>query len=1453
MDNRMPLSATRPTPPQRAGSGNTSHFSRPQTRPSLPSRLSNVSSASQAGNVVDLTSDGPSRVGRDHGAFLSNQDNTYNSPSVIDLDDEDGGPPAKRAKTTGSGFRAEEDGLLGERDSAHQTAPGSPLPTLPKQNASNAKATVSRRRRHGGESSARRANGIEAPSMAIRIPAPKNAADFSPWTGNHPEDVLNEAVVKAGYCDKGPGANQTECNSAKPTIWPNLSAKNNTGLSMLSFLFTSVMDKRQALGKCTAPSTFRPPPRVTVTDTKREAWLRDLANPEVPLRKQSRTIPHGIRGKLLMDQCLGKDIPLQRAVWLAKCVGANELRAFRRKGISGVAAASGESKWVREWTMHVEQFVEGVVSTCGQQDWQARMNYAVKLASSFYAEKLLDADHYLDWVVSSFAEASMERLPIWIVMTQLYWKDVVRIVRRGRKLAENLLERLHQITQAGSEVHGLLKTRLQKLIAVLAVTSRGCLVIPQTWHKYKYLLAPASTTGAESSTESTAEILAKRNERIAGPLSKTPASIKSPLLDLYAELDSVDLEVGVERLANTCVMLVPDSSALVSALLDWASSPHRQGSSRVYLAARLISNIRRQGYDTDSAILAYLGVTSSRPASQLEYVYRVVGELVRNDGFSVGRFLQWLISSGALYAGEEGQSATGLLAALPTGPLPVHIANLRQTLLGRLHETSDLQERVADSIARIEEALEKSATEPVESVALPEGSPVAVKVAVAQHLRARIPSVALHSGIEFDTFCVLRDVLESATDVPGLSQLVDAVMSSDEPALLATATDTVTMHVASFAALGQLQHLADRIIERYRALRSQQPLDRVLILALAALAKRLDDSAALTNLLAHDLAICEQQDSLAVCSPASDSMIGMHASSLDTADDIDAVFASGNVMDDQLLQRVFLRILQRASKPHPAGQGPSSKLVGWLHQLRLVSTSFNQLVSNYLRSAFKGAGDNLSPVGAITALAAAGCTDMDTIASHAKAVDSPRAAVIAMRLLLDPDTASVGLLPAERYRYNVMQRRCCRENPIVVTALLCTACVSPDFSADDPNIINLLVDYSTSSPAILRRTVLQANLSPAVFLNIGRLPRALLKRALIGNPPAEVLNARTIVQLADPLSILMCAGALEAYMTMEAPNEAGADEKVRAVLIEAIVGGSEVWPQLLEVVTQPVKKALHVWAQEQLLDAATRIDDFSDEQGVIERFKSVLDVTNGDSNDSEYVAVLSRLAERLKGVEQQLHELDLTVPGAADKVGLHNRVLSILLHICSLHLQPSTTETEAQRQVRGNLLMALCALLVHPTRQTQQAMGEYIFDLASALADSLPENVLTAVARSKHVTDPRLQAIFGNSSTATDAWLALASQVQPPGSQQQRAIAKHPSQQGHLGARAGMASQNVAGSAQQAQPQRAWPHLNTNRAPVEVKVTPFPLKRWEIMPDPTPVMGENDTSLSLGLFGARKV
>lgn len=217
-------------------------------------------------------------------------------------------------------------------------------------------------------------NGMLKPSAQfLHTDFLEGHADFFPWTGNHPEDQFSEPVIRQGYFDKAQ-MTQNEMGSAKATIFPAL--KRKSGLQTLSSLFTSVLTQRRAHGQITSSSTFKPPPRVTVTDTKREMWLKDLANPTISLRRLSRSIPHGIRGKVLLDQSLSKNIPIERAVWLAKCVGANELRSFRRKGVSGTFTMGGEAKWIRDFTVCVEQFVEGIVGSCGDKDFKSRINYA---------------------------------------------------------------------------------------------------------------------------------------------------------------------------------------------------------------------------------------------------------------------------------------------------------------------------------------------------------------------------------------------------------------------------------------------------------------------------------------------------------------------------------------------------------------------------------------------------------------------------------------------------------------------------------------------------------------------------------------------------------------------------------------------------------------------------------------------------------------------------------------------------------------------------------------------------------------------------------------------------------------------------------------------------------------------------------------------------------------------
>lgn len=196
-------------------------------------------------------------------------------------------------------------------------------------------------------------------------------ADFFPWSGRHREDEWSPEAIQKGTWDRG---SQNEAASARLAIFPAL--KQKSGLNALSTIFMGVLNQRRHRGQITAPSTFKPPPRVTLTDTKREVWLKDLANPTISLRRLSRTIPHGIRGRTLLDQCLNKNVPTERAVWLAKCVGANEIRAFKRKGAGGAFVMGGEHKWVRDWTVFVEQFVEAVASAFGEADWKTRVTYA---------------------------------------------------------------------------------------------------------------------------------------------------------------------------------------------------------------------------------------------------------------------------------------------------------------------------------------------------------------------------------------------------------------------------------------------------------------------------------------------------------------------------------------------------------------------------------------------------------------------------------------------------------------------------------------------------------------------------------------------------------------------------------------------------------------------------------------------------------------------------------------------------------------------------------------------------------------------------------------------------------------------------------------------------------------------------------------------------------------------
>lgn len=1437
MDYRPPPGSQRPLPPQRAVSGSYA-LQQGLRRAPLPSRLQNVRSVSQPGLLIDPTSDGARAGLRNAAAFLGNQ-GIVASPGGTYESDGDAGRPAKRAKIESQTWpETEEETIDCKDDNTQMVVPGSPLPTLPRPTRNLQKASSNKgHRRAAVDRAARQANGLDAPSIATRLPPPKYAADFAPWKGTHPEDILSETVVKAGYFDKAPGPNSTESNSAKPTIWPNLTQKNNIGLQTLSYLFTQVMEKRQVMGRCTAPSTFKPPPRVTVTDTKREAWLRDLSNPEVPLRKQSRTIPHGIRGKLLMEQCLGKDIPMPRAVWLAKCVGANELRAFRRKGVSGAIAASGENKWVREWTIHVEQFLEGVIASCGQPQWQAKMNYAVKLATSFYTERLLEREHYLDWIVSSFAKASPEALPVWTIMVQLYWKDIVAFVKRGRQLAQATLHILHSAVTGCLQIGDVLKARLQKLAMVMAVADRGCLIIPRAWEKYSYLLAPSASESRYAIPENYAQNLKARNDRLCRPLRKTPKSTRSTFSDMYAVLDATSLDVDLEELTSRCLASVSDVSKLVPALLSWSASVYRTGASRIFLAAGVLSQLNQSGHDTDSSIMAYL--SNEKPTSLIPgNVYKVIAELIRANSFSVGRYLQRLMTSGSLSSADRSSFSNGLLTALPLDALQPHLLNSRNMLRRRFGNVEDEKAFVETVVAAIEHAGTEDSEQPMDFESLSES----VKSAIARQLSTTAATIAKAGTLTLRHFCRVRTALEFCGDYRALADVVQSATLTEDLELLGTIVDTVSVHSKTFGALVCLQSLLWQLLERYHVLRSQQPLDRKLIIALTSLVKCFPNKHHLVGQLEQDLALCEQQTSMNVCSPASDSIVSMQASSLASDNDIDAVFASGNNMDEQLMQRVFARVVQRARKPTSEDTRYPSKVCGWLGQLRAVAVdpcSFDQMAISHVRACLEDPEQVSSPCNVIFALVASGCTPFASMVSEAK---SPTAAAVMMRLLTTKTLAYQGLHAAEVYQYHMQQQLYCSGSAATVIQLFVTAMDRADLPLEEEGLVDLILDYTVAHQKDVAEVLATRSWSQVSLPNCLRLATKVMNLGRCSEP-AQKLDARSIVSNANALSIGCCAGALRLHNEI-APERS---EELQQAVVEAIANGSEVWPQLLSSVGQGIVQEIYRWARDQVMDKALddNLSDPSQRSNVV-RSLEILDVTVHAAKQDDCGLVIPAITEKLKALDTQLQALD-TATRDGQQLLQTLRSLDVLLHLTLIYSSMLDTNNELVDQSLSQLIASLCTILVHPKLQGHQELLEYIYDIASALVDDLSESSLSILAKSNTSRDGRLSSLLGTCSS-TDAWLAIVSQPQPPGTQQQRALMKQAASQQAVPGRQPQQQSPV----QQHGFQRPAARVE-GRSVTEAKMLPFPLRRWEIMSDATPMVGDNDTSLSLGLFGARKV
>lgn len=1327
----------------------------------------------------------------------------------------------------------------------------------------------------------------EPPALAVPLTNGK-FADYKPWMGGASEDLLNEAVIRSGFVEKLANASSSETNMARPAVWPSLKGKH--GLPLLSMLLVQVMDKRQSLGRCTASSTFKPPPRVTLTDTKREAWLRDLASTDIPLRRLSRTIPHGIRGKVLLDQCLGKIVPLPRAVWLIKCVGANEIRAFRRKGISGSITQSGELKWIREWTLCVEQFITSTLSNCGQRDWKLHIQYTVRLVAALFTEDLLDHQHFLDWLISSLASSPPEMLPIWLLLSQLFWSYIIVVQNRGQFFSGAIITQLSSLSTApilsASEP---LISALRLYLLRLVRDHRPCVIGLKNWPLAKQVLLEAEAQSGDLPTRSLFRQVIQRNDRLNPSHSDLCSSMKPIRLVLFEYLDSLPTDPSITECAERCKTICGDNVDIIASLMDWGSSNFRTGSARVYLTASILKLLANQGTILEEGILNTLSDLSAQQGRNPSAFAKIIVELVSTKHFNYGKYLQWLISTGSAWQNNAHYST--LLSCVPLHAMTAQSSSLRSAIFSRLsipHESEKNLISLFSEVTSFSVGAKTFQISEADAVStsirrLQMGSRDTICQWIVDHIQRSVThSLAGNQAIDIScaSYATIRSILEDAAAYESLSTLLRVLLPATSPTLFPELAATIQNNVSVFACMGVLTSLSSLLLQSYIRARQAHTLDQMTIKSVITICRLQPVLNSRIHKLEDDLSTIEQQHAAAVCSPASDSMMTVHNGQITSDEDIDRILGSGNTMEEQMLARLFSAIVERTVKWTVNGSTSLASPTRWFHVLRTFdNNTFDRHMNNLMAKLVANPGtDQVRAI--LISLIASGCLKLDEVLSAlekrldtleaSSAPQLPRFAIGSIQSLLPLNDLDHQMRNLEIYRFRMAQQDVCKSRRKTILRFYWHALSLP---AEATSIL-----FSQPSLQWLSTCCLAENETFEAFLHLGqgydpghrdqqltKLINALCEGASKDITDADtarqstaseqVALVRNLIKSSNELCLPFLQFSLR-LMRAKGPRLRAVERlTITGFIQSAIRQGQSLWPMLMDSVDSEIVQTLR---QESCTAIMRSAEEFM-QQGHAwdERAMRIhLDVVIMTSIKLviEDLSMPERIAELLLTATKKLEDGD-------DLILCINGLVKLLLFTTPA-ITPEQVGSISTQRVFGTV----CLLLSQGQLQGTET-EDFIFDCATLLVRGLSSDNLSVLHRrltDDARQDPRLRSVLGIEDSETK-WFSLASKVplQAQNAPVSPVATQGPFQSTGLPTKMSTPSRSTPtaqstnpGSIPTSSPQTGslvGGMARSSGAAQDTKYNPYTVRRWELMQDPTPNAGENDTSLNLQLFGARRV
>ncbi|KAF8972899.1 hypothetical protein BDZ97DRAFT_2053658 [Flammula alnicola] len=568
------------------------------------------------------------------------------------------------------------------------------------------------------------------------LPKIHASADLG-YVGFHPprpgqdEDGLSDTNVKNGFILNQ--AVSVETFSAQAMINESLNSRET--LTKLEQLMNDVFIRRADRIPPVPSSTFRIPTRVTLNDAKRQAWFADLANPDVPLHKLGKSVPHGAKGHDLLDLLHSNNVAISRAVWFLWVFGANETAGLRNKptyvpmqySIDWANVVTGYMKKqlveialpsAPRPGLNIKQTFKGVLADIDTRErWMSRFTYCLKLLRTFYAEDLVDHRTFLTWLVQQMMACNLAQAGFLTRLADEYLNDILSSRALARPLVEACLAKLFEIRTTSAhefltDTEDLLKVLLHRICLALP----DALVSPKMWSTYSGLLEDImletsmklpNDHSIEQNTRDLRHILSdnffdikKRNEAMLfrGPIAQVSARLGTAVSNVKL-LNSISGDTDMNNIVYFG-QNIDDSNfkEKLDMLLTWSVTPLQYGDHRPFTAVTLIRIWRdkacdrasRRGIATPSEFLQdqlFDWLDTSEVAGEVSNIRDVAflyGKLVKHEIFSYASYIQRLIArgeTGLSYTEEVGSRHRLFLGWIPLFNSTSSLTNQRKVTL----------------------------------------------------------------------------------------------------------------------------------------------------------------------------------------------------------------------------------------------------------------------------------------------------------------------------------------------------------------------------------------------------------------------------------------------------------------------------------------------------------------------------------------------------------------------------------------------------------------------------------------------------------------------------------------------------------------------------------------------------------------------------------------------------